>query len=197
MAEEASFSDLINRVRSGDEHAAAELVRRYEPAIRRVVRFRLAPSLRRFCDSVDICQAVLGKFFVYAANGELELETPEHLMNLLAAMARNEVLKEARKQRAARRDHRRDTGGAVEEREVAAAGETPSQEVAARELLHEVRRRLTGEERRLAELRSAGHDWAAVAAEVGGSPEALRKQLTRAVARAMRQLGLDEDGAEG
>jgi RNA polymerase sigma factor (sigma-70 family) len=196
MTEEASFLDLIRRVRTGDEHAATELVRLYEPAIRRVVRFRLAPSLRRFCDSEDVCQAVLGKFFVYAANGEFELDTPEHLMNLLAAMARNEVLKEARRQRAARRDHRRDVAAALDADEVAADGETPSQVVAARELLHEVRRRLTREERRLAELRSAGHDWAAVAAQVGGSPEALRKQLTRAVARALRQLGLDEDAEE-
>ena len=32
----------------------------------------------------------------------------------------------------------------------------------------------------------------AVAAELGGSPEALRKKLTRAVARVAEQLGLDE-----
>jgi hypothetical protein len=42
MADEAPFLDLMERVRGGDGDAAAELVRRYEPAIRRVVRLRPA-----------------------------------------------------------------------------------------------------------------------------------------------------------
>ena len=37
-AGEESFELLIRRVRDGDEQAAAELVRRYEPAIRRAAR---------------------------------------------------------------------------------------------------------------------------------------------------------------
>jgi hypothetical protein len=38
MADEADFASLMQRVRSGDEQAAAELVHRYEPAVRRVIR---------------------------------------------------------------------------------------------------------------------------------------------------------------
>ncbi len=38
MSEPTSFADLIRRVRGGDADAAAELVRNYEPAIRRAVR---------------------------------------------------------------------------------------------------------------------------------------------------------------
>ena len=53
--------------------------------------------------------------------------------------------------------------------------------------------RLSDEERRLMELRHQGQDWAAVAAELGGSPEALRKKLTRAVDRVAGELGLDEE----
>jgi RNA polymerase sigma factor (sigma-70 family) len=191
MSEAPSFPDLIRRVRAGDEAAAAELVRHYEPSVRRVVRFRLDPRLRRLYDSLDICQIVLGQFFVHAAMGQFELETPEQLVKLLAVMARNQVHKEGRRQRAARRDHRRDTPGDLAA-EAAAAGASPSQEVAARDLLQEVRRRLSSEERRLVELRDAGRDWAAIAAEVGGNPEALRKKLARALSRALRGLGLDE-----
>ena len=51
MSDEISFRDLIGRVRRGDEGAAAEVVRRYEPAIRRAVRLRLTDArLRRTCD---------------------------------------------------------------------------------------------------------------------------------------------------
>jgi len=68
--EEPSFAEFIRRVRAGDERAAAELVERYEPAIRRAVRVRLRdPRLRRLIESVDICQSVLATFFVRAALG--------------------------------------------------------------------------------------------------------------------------------
>ena len=43
----------------------------------------------------------------------------------------------------------------------------------------------------IADLRAKGSDWAAVAAELGGTPEARRKQLARAVARVEQELGFD------
>src|SRR5437764_2757199 len=154
MTEPGSFPDLIRRVRGGDEAAAAELVRRYEPAIRRSVRLRLDPRLRRVCDSMDVCQAVLCSFFVRAASGQFELNTPEDLLRLLATMARHKLSKAVRHQRAARRDERRVVAGSTEDREIPAAEATPSRQLAARELLHEFQRRLSPEERRLAEARA-------------------------------------------
>ena len=195
MSEGSSFRELIGRVRRGDQQAAAELVRRYEPAIRRAVRFRLTdPRLRRTCDSLDVCQSVLMSFFVRAALGQYDLETPEQLLRLLTAMARNKLLNQARAQQAARRDGRVVAGG-LHDSQLAARGQDPSQEAEARELLREVHRRLTDEERKLVELRNQGRDWAAIAAEVGGTPEALRQKLHRALARLTRELGLE--GADG
>ncbi len=106
MSDEVSFADLIGRVRAGDAHAAAEVVQRYEPAFRRAVRLRLRrdPRLCRLLDSVDICQSVMASFFVRAALGQYELSTPAHLVKLLATIARNKVINQARKQRAACRD---------------------------------------------------------------------------------------------
>jgi RNA polymerase sigma-70 factor (ECF subfamily) len=68
---------------------------------------------------------------------------------------------------------------------------SPSQEVSARELLQQFRDHLTPEEKQLADLRVLGHEWAEIAAQLGGSPEALRKRLARAVHRVARQLGLE------
>jgi RNA polymerase sigma-70 factor (ECF subfamily) len=196
MPETPSFPELMRRVRAGDDGAASELVRCYEPAIRRVVRFRLNPRLRRLCDSLDICNAVLGKFFVQAALGQFDLNTPEDLVKLLSTMARNEVLREQRRQLAARRDQRRDAAGQATDSTVRAPGVTPSQEVAAAELFQEVQRRLTPEERQLAEWRHQGRDWNAIAADAGGQAEALRKKLSRAISRVMQELGLEEAGDE-
>ena len=92
------FDELIRRVRGGDEAAAAELVRCYEPVVRRFVRVRLAGSrLRRLFDSRDICQEVLGSFFARAARGQYELDSPEGLLSLLVVMARKKVAMRARR----------------------------------------------------------------------------------------------------
>src|SRR5213080_462665 len=108
MAEGASFQELVARIRAGDNAAAAELVRRYEPAIRRVAHIRLGEAhLRHLLDSLDICQSVFASFFVRAALGDLELNSPEDLLKLLVAMSRRKVVDQVRKAAAARRDYRR------------------------------------------------------------------------------------------
>jgi len=191
MAEGASFQDLVVRIRAGDNDAAAELMRRYEPAVRRIARVRLGEAhLRHLLDSLDICQSVFASFFVRAALGELELDSPERVLKLLVAMTRRKVIDQVRKASAARRDYRRAAEARAAER-CTAEDLTPSEQVATEELLHEFRRRLSADERRLADQRAAGQDWSAIAAECGGSPEALRKQLARAVDRVSAELGLD------
>jgi RNA polymerase sigma factor (sigma-70 family) len=197
MPEQSSFTDLIRRIRAGDGQAAADLVRQYEPAVRLEVRLRLRDGrLRRAFDSMDVCQSVLASFFVRAAAGQYDLDRPGQLLRLLAAMARNKVAFHARKEQARRRDRRRVAADAVDELAVADAAAGPSRVVAGQELLQEFRRRLTEEERRLADLRAQGRGWADIAAEVGGRPETRRRQLARAVERVSRELGLDEGSHE-
>jgi RNA polymerase sigma factor (sigma-70 family) len=193
MSEELSFADLIRRVRAGDQEAAAELVKRYEPTIRRAVRFRLVDArLRTILDSMDICQSVLGSFFVRVVSGQYELERPEQLLKLLATMARNKLAGAARKQGADRRDFRRTKAVHSLPCDLAAPDASPSQQVAAAELLQEARRRLTPEEQELVEMRRQGRAWADIAAELGSNPACLRKKLARALDRITEQLGLSE-----
>jgi RNA polymerase sigma-70 factor (ECF subfamily) len=192
MLDESAFSSLIRRVRAGDGKAAEELVRHYEPAIRRVARVRLVDArLRRTFDSMDICQSVFASFFVRAALGQYELDTPEQLLRLLVNMSHNKLVDRAREEKASRRDYRRTTSTAAEGASLLASDPTPSEEVAGAELLQEFRKRLTDEERQLAEQRAQGRDWPQIAAQLGGSPEALRKKLARAIDRIGQELGLD------
>jgi DNA-directed RNA polymerase specialized sigma24 family protein len=127
MPEATTFEALIRRVRAWDQEAAAELVRRYEPAIRRAVRFRLADArLGGLLDSMDIWQSVLKSFFVRAASGQYDLETPEKVLALLTAMARNKLASQARRQGAQRRGGRRVTTGGGDQEQFAAPGAGPS-----------------------------------------------------------------------
>ncbi len=195
MPEESLFQDLIRRVQAGDERAAAELVRTYEPAIRRAVRLRLRDTrLRQRLDSLDICQSVLGSFFVRAALGRYELNEPADLLRLLTALVRNKVAGEAAYQAAQRRSFRRTAAELPEE--TLAGGASPSRQLAARELLEETRRRLSADERGLLERREQGREWVEIAGELGGSPEALRKKLARALDRVAHDLGLDGPGPQ-
>ena len=193
MVDIPSIDELIRRVRAGDQDAAAVLVKRYEPAIRRAVRFRLADArLGTLLDSMDICQSVLCSFFIRAATGQYKLETPEQLLKLLTTMARNKLISQARKQHAQRRDSRRQRTGHDDEVPFVSASPSPSNQVAVRDLLQEVERRLSPEERRILELKNDGRAWSSIASEVGGSAEALRRRLSRALDRVAEQLGLDD-----
>jgi RNA polymerase sigma-70 factor (ECF subfamily) len=192
MAEDSTFAEFLRRVRAGDEQAATELVRRYESAVRVEVRMRLADSrLRRVFDSMDLCQSVMASFFVRAAAGQYELERPEQLVRLLVTIARNKVAYQARRRQAQRRDQRREVAVDRPGREPAGAEPSPSRVASARELLAEFRRRLTPEELRLADLRADGRGWAEIAAEMGGTAQARRRQLARALDRVAAQVGLE------
>ena len=192
MGDHHSFPDLIRRVRAGDEAAAAELVRHYEPAVRRVVRLRLRDRrLRRVLDSGDVCQSVLASFFLRAAVGQYDIDRPAQLLRLLAVMARNKLASQARVCYVTRREQS-SPGAEQAWTEKTAPGPGPSGLADWKDLLHEVRQRLTDDERRLADRRAERQEWTAIAAEVGGSPEALRKQLARALDRVSQQLGLEE-----
>jgi hypothetical protein len=52
------------------------------------------------------------------------------------------------------------------------------------------RARLTDEERKVVDLRAAGQNWAEIALALGGSADQRRVQYTRAVDRAVAELGL-------
>jgi RNA polymerase sigma-70 factor (ECF subfamily) len=191
-----AFEDLMSRVQAGDPDAAAELVRHYEPDIRLEVRVRLRIQdgrVRRMLDSMDITQSVLASFFAGVAVGQFAPQHPQQLLGLLVTKARNKLLSQVRHQRRERRDARRGESFDAAVHDVAAGGESPSQIVSNLELLGECRKRLSVEERRLAELRGDGQPWTAIAAELGGTAEGRRKQLQRAFARIVRELNLDEE----
>jgi RNA polymerase sigma-70 factor (ECF subfamily) len=195
VSDSQDFAELIQRIRARDEDAARELVRRYENAIRRVVRIHLRDaSMRRVLDSTDICQSVLASFFIRTALGQYELESPQQLLNLLAAIARNKLTNQANRLMAQRRDIRRESVAGEAAGHVPDAASEPSEQASARELLEKVRSRLDPAERYLAEQRSLGRSWQELSDELGGTDEALRKKLTRALDRVMAELGLGDDG---
>jgi hypothetical protein len=108
-------------------------------------------------------------------------------------MARKKLLFHVRKQRAQCRDVRRLEPITRDDCQAVAADPSPSRQYEARDLLHTFQQRLSQEERHLAELRAQGREWPDIAGSVGGTADGRRKQLTRAIDRVARELGLDEE----
>jgi RNA polymerase sigma-70 factor (ECF subfamily) len=192
---ENPFVSYVGRLRSGDEAALEELVERYAPVIRLEARMRLRTAhLRAVLDSMDICQSVLKSFFLRAAAGQFDIDRPEDLRRLLVKMACNKSLEAARKEYADKRDIRRSVGLGDAAHQVA-GDDDPVGEVEWQELLLRGRQMLSPDERRIAEGRSAGQSWEELAAALGGTPDQLRMQFSRAQQRVALALGLESDHA--
>ncbi|HVK16457.1 MAG TPA: sigma-70 family RNA polymerase sigma factor [Fimbriiglobus sp.] len=193
MSDDDTFTQFVARIRSGDEQAASDLVKRYEPLIRREVRMQLEDQqLNRAFDSMDVCQSVLASFFLRTAAGEYDLERPEQLVGLLVTMARNKLASAARREYRVRRDARRVSEAAAEGLDrVPDAEDSPGEVLATKELLEQFRQSLSDQERQIVELRGDGLTWADVAARLGGTAQSRRMQLSRAVERVVRELGIE------
>jgi RNA polymerase sigma factor (sigma-70 family) len=196
MLDPTTFRDLLGRTQRGDQAAAFELVREYEPLVLRAARAQLlGVRLGTALEASDVSQTVFFRFFVRLAQGGLALAEPADLLNLLHVMTRNHVLDEVRKRKTQRRNRRQEPQPARDEPDVleavAAPGGTPSSIVASHELIAEIRRRLTPEEQHLLDRRSDGCSWEALGAELEVRADTLRKKLDRALTRVLRELGLD------
>lgn len=190
MSEDADFVDLVCRIRAGDEVAATELVRRFEPLIRREVRMRIGDRrLNRAFDSLDVSQSVLACFFSRAASGEYELNQPDQLARLLLTMARNRVISRTRSERRLVRDVRRLAVDPALLEQVMDPRPSPSQIVARKDELDALRSWLTKEEWQIFELRVSGFSWEEVAAQLGGNAQARRMRLSRGLDRVERSRG--------
>jgi RNA polymerase sigma-70 factor (ECF subfamily) len=180
--ETPDFDKFLAALRAGDERAAAELVRRYEPYLRQVIRMRLTdPCLRRVFDSVDICQSVLGEFFVRMADGRFQFQDPDRLRALLVTMALNKLIDRVRRER-------HHGGGLPEDLDAPGPVPAPDEQALSRDLVQAIRDRLSPRECRVVDQRLQGRTWPEIAANDGGQPDALRILYARAVARVRREL---------
>jgi len=189
---EAGLQQLLERACGGDRDAAGQLITEFEPEVRRFVRFRLASAgLRRIVDSVDIAQSVFARFFVFLHGGATEFEDVEELRLYLIAAAKNAVIDRVRRERAGCRDVRRVDAGAVELLDQLPGGSnTPSACLVRREDLDAIRGRLSPEEIHLVDQWLDGRAWEDVARDQGRKPDAVRRQMSRALDRVAQELRL-------
>lgn len=194
MNSEPDFKHLIAKVFAGDAEAAAELVRKYEPEIRRVIRFRLNdPRMRRILDTADICQSVFARFFFRAGMGQFDLNSPADLIRLLSVMATNRLIDQHRREQTKKRsaDAYREVVKQKYEVQVNSVDDSPAAAAEYNELLAEVRSRLSSQSLDVSDRRLAGKSWTEIAVELGERSDTVRKRFERDCHRAMAEMGIE------
>ena len=192
MSDGADLAELIRKARNGDQNAMEELVKQYEPHLKRIIRFKLTNArLRRFMDSLDVCQSVLGTFFAQLFDGKFETASPKQLASLLALMAQHKVIDRARKHDPNR--HQVEVvGGEALDALACDKNPSPLSEIANHDLVDVVRHHLSPENQQVLDLWLNGIGWDEISKRFTLGAEALRKRLNRDIDRAALKLGLLE-----
>ncbi len=173
----SEFEQLLGRVRRNEPGAFAELVERYLPLVRAVVRRRLSDRLRTRFDSQDFTQDVWASFFQVSLS-RLDLPTEADLVAYLAKMAEVKVAEEGREQLTKKRDIRRERSLANSPEPVG-GGHTPSQEVMARDRWEELTAGLSETERQMVTMIRDGSSYEAVAGRFDLTIKTVRRLVER------------------
>jgi RNA polymerase sigma-70 factor (ECF subfamily) len=178
--DENEIATFLERIHTGDEAAARELLTRYEAEVRLVVRRQLPKLLRSRFDSLDFLQSVWGSFFRRVRAGPAEFEDSRHLVAFLARAAKNKVIDEYRRAASRKHDMHREEplwseGGRA--RDVADSHDSPSEVAEAHETLGRMRELVPEEKRSILELKAEGHSSKDIGERLGISERTVQRVL--------------------
>ncbi len=95
-SESVEVLELLRRMRAGDREAAALFITRYGSRIRRRIRGKLSPAMRRIFDSQEILSTLGRRLDLYVRSGRLAAANEQQLWALVFRMASNAVIDKAR-----------------------------------------------------------------------------------------------------
>ncbi|MCU0728122.1 MAG: sigma-70 family RNA polymerase sigma factor [Planctomycetes bacterium] len=195
MVDEPTTEELVRRAKAGDREAAGGIARRFGDFLRAKVHGRLAGRVHARVDTEDVLQST---FLVTLGDlADFEWRGEEAFVGWLVQVAERQVLQEARRHRALRRDVRREC--ALDAASDRPAGRTsPTQAAVRRELTMGIRgavETLPGDERRAVELHTCrGLSFDAVAREMGLADRAAAYRLFE---KALKTMAKSLDAGEG
>jgi RNA polymerase sigma factor (sigma-70 family) len=176
------FAPLLARARLGDEGALAQLARQYEPEVRRAIRARLSPDLRRYVDPTDLVLSVHRVLLLGIRQNKFDLSVQENLVALAVTIVRRKIARHWRTLQRERRIIGRQVNiQDVEEKAVSPDGAELASVLAAEvhDQVHRLLLKLNDRDRRLMERHLQGQSTAAIAREWGEDAGVLRVRLSR------------------
>jgi RNA polymerase sigma-70 factor (ECF subfamily) len=189
--DENEIATFLERIQTGDEAAARELLTRYEAEVRLVVRRQLPKLLRSRFDSLDFLQSVWGSFFRRVRAGPAEFEDSRHLVAFLARAAKNKVIDEYRRAASRKQDMHREEplwleGGRA--KDLPADIDSPSEVAQAREVFGMLRDLVPDDRRVIVELKAEGLSSRDIGQRLGISERTVQRVLEDLRRRAETEL---------
>ena len=194
----STSTELIERIRSGDERAAAELMDCYAERLVALARARLSRKLARRVDAEDIVQSACRSFFRQAQAGRYQIRDGDDLWRLLAAITVHKALRQAKRHSAAKRsmlkEESRGRDGALQvvAPEALAREPSPAETATFVEETQAMMASLSPMHRGIVELCLQGHDVPAIAQISACSERTVERALQKARTRLEQRLRGDE-----
>jgi DNA-directed RNA polymerase specialized sigma24 family protein len=172
-------AELLERVRGGDREACAEFIVRYGARIRRRVRGKLSPAMRRLFDSQEIMSTVARRLDVLVAAGQLHAVSDGQVWSLVFTIAENSLIEKARVFRSLQAKEGEDSPLAKRVIERLRHAERTNPEGVEVEIDNVLRTLGDRVDRQILSLWLMGRDSMSIAAAVDLAPAAVRKRWER------------------
>jgi len=178
-AEDSDLAALLERVRQGDREASAAFIGRYGSRIRRRVRGKLSPAMRRLFDSQEILATVARRLDMLVANGQIHAVSDGQVWSLVFTIVDHSLVEKARVYRGLRAKEGEDS--ALAEKILARLKESERVREDGPELEIDRALRSLGDrvDRQILSLWLMGRDASSIAVAVDMAPATVRKRWER------------------
>jgi len=188
-----SFVDLVQRLESGDDEAAAILFDRYARRLIGLARRRLHERVRPKTDADDVVNSVIRTFCRRAAERPFNLDGPDALWALLVEITLRKCGRWNRHFRTRKRDIRREqtppplSDFDCNNEPLDAAAPRPEDEAVLREMVERLLGALDDRARAVCEMRLQGYEIGEIAAALKCSTATINRKI-RNIKDRMKQL---------
>lgn len=180
----------------GQNEAATAIFDRYVARLLALARRRIGSKLRRRVDAEDIVQSAYRSFFLHAQNNEYQLQQTGDLWRLLASITLHKLYGQVEKHSAAKRGIQREDHTDIGTIEKATPAPSAEEAVAIIEVLHQVIRELSPEERLVLESTLRGEDHHEISKIINKSERTVRRLFTGIRRKLEQRLSHDDSGEE-
>jgi RNA polymerase sigma-70 factor, ECF subfamily len=192
MAASDSFSDVMARLRAGDEAAAREIFERFVRQLVHLAHRQLSAALRRRVDPEEVVQSAYKSFFLRYGAGKLEVQDWGNLWGLLTVITLRKCLDKAEYHKAARRNLEREAAaqpgasGAEPWWQAVAREPTPEEAAMLAETVEQLLRDLKENERPILEMSLQGYTTQEISQRLGLAERSVRRLRERIKKRLQR-----------